>query len=183
MRNAPVKVVVFQCPCGIGDRQRVPRFDRPRSRAIFVEVPVSSIKTSLSGSRSGWPLNQARRRASTSGRSCSLACAVFFQGHRVTVEKTPDRARCELRSMFRPQHLGQLDKGDVDLALDRRQNHVAIRFNPLGALVATLRLCPCRTALPPFTDPAHGTCDRDTKSIGSCSPRQTCFNSRDHPRP
>lgn len=100
----------------------------------------------------------------------------------MTVEKTPDRARREQRSMFRPQHLGQFDKGDVDLALDRRQDHVAIRFNPLGALVAALRLCPCRTALPPITYPAHGTCDRHAKSTGRCSPRQACLNSRDHPR-
>lgn len=88
----------------------------------------------------------------------------------MTVEKTSDLAKCELRFMFRPQHVGQLDKGDVNLELDRRQDQVAIRFNLLGVLVATLRLCPCRSAFPPFTDPAHGTCDRDTKLIGSCSP-------------
>src|SRR3546814_10071686 len=68
-RNAPVKVVVFQWPCGIGDRHRAPRFARPRGRAIFVDAPVSSMNTNRSGSRSGWALNHARRRARTSGRS------------------------------------------------------------------------------------------------------------------
>ena len=46
-------------------------------RAILVEAPVSSTKTSLSGSRAGWASNQARRRCSTSGRCCALACAFF----------------------------------------------------------------------------------------------------------
>src|SRR3546814_1740175 len=48
-RNAPVKVVVFQWPCGIGDRHRAPRFARPRGRAIFVDAPVSSMNTNRSG--------------------------------------------------------------------------------------------------------------------------------------
>lgn len=35
MRNAPVKVVVFQCPCEIGDRLRVPRFAPPAEPCHF----------------------------------------------------------------------------------------------------------------------------------------------------
>jgi len=45
-RNAPVKVVVFQWPCGTPARQRSPRGDRPRRRAIFVDSWFSSMKTS-----------------------------------------------------------------------------------------------------------------------------------------
>ena len=48
-------------------RQRSPRLARPRSRAILVDAPVSSMKTSFSGSRSGCPSNQRSRRAFTSG--------------------------------------------------------------------------------------------------------------------
>ena len=47
-------------------------------RAMLVFAQVSSMKTSRSGSRSGWASNQACRRFTISGRSCSLACAVFF---------------------------------------------------------------------------------------------------------
>src|SRR4051812_38027175 len=36
------------------------------------------MKISFSGSRSSWPSNQALRRRNTSGRCCSLACAVFY---------------------------------------------------------------------------------------------------------
>ena len=56
----------------------LPAGARPRNRAILVEAPVSSMKTRCRGSRSGCASNQASRRAATSGRSCSLACAVFF---------------------------------------------------------------------------------------------------------
>jgi len=71
-------MVVFQCPCGTAARQRWPFGDHPRSRAIFVLAPVSSMKISLSGSRSSWPSNQSWRFARTSGRCCSLAWPVFF---------------------------------------------------------------------------------------------------------
>jgi hypothetical protein len=44
----------------------------------LVLAPVSSMKTSLSGSTKGRAACQMRRRAATSGRSCSLARSVFF---------------------------------------------------------------------------------------------------------
>lgn len=48
------------------------------NRAIFVDAAVSSMKISLSGSRSIWPSNQVLRRRRTLGRCCSAACAIFF---------------------------------------------------------------------------------------------------------
>src|ERR1700710_2323486 len=112
-RSAPVKVVVFQCPCGTAARHRSPCKARPRSRAILVEAPVSSMKTRRFGSRSGWAANQARRRAATSGRSCSAACAVFFEGHAVAVEAAPDGAGPERDAVLGPQQFGQFDQADV----------------------------------------------------------------------
>ncbi len=64
-------------PVGGAPRQRSPRLERPRSRAIFVDRPVSSMQTGLAGSKSSWLSNQAWRFLKTSGRSCSNACAVF----------------------------------------------------------------------------------------------------------
>jgi hypothetical protein len=72
------KVVVFQWPCGIAAHSRSPFGARPWRRAMLVEAHVSSMKTSRSGSSSGWPSNPSRRRLRTCGRSCSSACAVFF---------------------------------------------------------------------------------------------------------
>ena len=59
-------------------RHRSPLRDHPRSRAIFIDAPVSSMKISRSGASPAWPSNQSRRRASTSGRRCSAAWPVFF---------------------------------------------------------------------------------------------------------
>jgi hypothetical protein len=48
--SPPIKVVVFQWLCGIEARQRFPFGAQPRSRAIFVERPLSSMKIRRSGS-------------------------------------------------------------------------------------------------------------------------------------
>ncbi len=112
-RRPPMNVVVFQCPCGTGIRQRVPRFDRPRRRATFVETAVSSMKTRCPGSRSGWPSNHALRRTATSVRVCSLACAVFFNGHGVAVEAAPDRARRETHAVLCRQPVRQFASSPV----------------------------------------------------------------------
>jgi hypothetical protein len=71
------------------------------------------MKTRRSGSRSGWASNQARRLAATSGRSCSLAWAVFFEGHRVAVKEAPHRAGCEGCAVLGAQQIGQFDQGDI----------------------------------------------------------------------
>jgi hypothetical protein len=49
-RKPATKVVVFQWPCGILPTNRSPRGARPRSRALLVLVPVSSMKTNREGS-------------------------------------------------------------------------------------------------------------------------------------
>lgn len=45
---------------------------------MLVAVHVSSMNTKRSGSRSTWLSNQSWRCLRTSGRSCSMACPVFF---------------------------------------------------------------------------------------------------------
>jgi hypothetical protein len=97
----------------------------------LVEAPVSSMKTSRVGSRSGCASNQASRRLATSGRSCSLACAVFFDGHRVAVKEAPDRAGREGGTMIAAQHIGQFNEGDVHLRVDRTQDNIPICLDPM----------------------------------------------------
>jgi hypothetical protein len=58
------------------------------------------MKTSFSGSRSGWPSNQSSRCFKISGRSCSLACAVFFSRDAVTVEEAPQRSYAEAMAVL-----------------------------------------------------------------------------------
>ena len=71
---------------------------RPRNRAVFVPTPVSSMKTSLSGSSSAWFSNQASRRLRTSGRCCSAGCVRRFLTDAVAVEEAPERADPETRA-------------------------------------------------------------------------------------
>ena len=68
------------------------RAGHDRVRAILVEAPVSSLKISHSGSRSSWPSNQTSRASLTSGRSCSAACADFFDRDGAAMEEAPQAA-------------------------------------------------------------------------------------------
>src|SRR5690606_21814974 len=90
-RSAPVKVVVFQCPCGIAALQRRPFTARPYSRAILVEAPGSSIRPGRWGSFSGWAGPQAGGGGGRSGLVCSGRWAVFFNRHAMAVEEAPQR--------------------------------------------------------------------------------------------
>src|SRR6201993_2099299 len=113
------------------------------------------MKTSLSGSSSGASSRQAWRAAATSGLSCSAACALFFEGHAVTVEKTPNRARRKRGSPLGGQHLGNLNQGHVRLGLDRLHDRLMVLFNAPGALITALPLGFGRSTLVPFLDKAH----------------------------
>jgi hypothetical protein len=65
-----------------------------------------------------------------------LACAGFFDGHGVAVEKAPDRARRHAQAMVAAQKLGNLNQGHIRFGLDRGEDLVLIGFDPLRALVA-----------------------------------------------
>jgi hypothetical protein len=63
---------------------------------------------------------------------CLLArVCCFFERHRVTVEKSPDRARCKACTMFGAEQLCHLNQRDVRLPLDRRQDHLAIGLDAM----------------------------------------------------
>ena len=125
-RRPAVKVVVFNSPCGTAARQRWPRFERPRRRAILVEAPVSSMNTSRRGSRSGWLSSQASRaRLRRQRRSCWRRARFFLKlipwrsKNRHTVPVPTDRIalfqqRLQLgtsRDVRRLLHLGQQERG------------------------------------------------------------------------
>src|SRR3954469_17865383 len=150
-RRPATKVVVFQWPRGTPDLSRWPRSARPRSRAMLVDAPVSSRKTSLSGSRSSWPANHASRRFRMSGRSCSSACADFFECQAGSVEEGPDRADARLEAPLRREALLHLDKADVVLRLDQAEQEVAMGIE-LRASRLALR---ARRALSGLARPAH----------------------------
>jgi hypothetical protein len=140
------------------------------------------MKTSRVGSRSGCASNQASRRLATSGRSCSLACAVFFDGHRVAVKEAPDRAGREGGIMIAAKHVGQFDEGDVHLRVNRAQDHIPISLDPMRSLITALRLRARGTRRVPFSNPADRTRHPNAKPFCGRPPGQATRHSRDHTR-
>ena len=174
-------------PAPGGDGRAEPGLQR---RAILVDAPVSSTKTSLSGSRAGWASNQARRRCSTSGRCCSLACAVFLKviprrwkkRHTVLWET---RSPCSLSRwaaisasiMSGARGLTRAQRREA-LYFDQRQDearrcpHLGPCLDPLRAPVATLWPGPiaARCSLP-GPNPLDRRRRRDPEALGR-SPRR-----------
>src|ERR1044071_2106796 len=95
-RRAARKVTIFQCPQGTRPMTRRPRLARPRSRAMLVAVPVSSMKTSRFGSRVACSAFHPVRAAAMSGRSCSAACTIFFEADALGGEEPPYRAVADM---------------------------------------------------------------------------------------
>ncbi len=182
-RSAPTKVVVFQCPCGTLARHRCPRMARPRNRAIFVEAPVSSMNTRRSGSRSGWASNQAWRRAATPGRSCSLACAVFFEGEIVAVQEAPDRAAGKQGPVIALEHVRQLGQRDVLLRLDGRQDDVAKRLDPMRAHIAAHWQRRQSSLIPPGPQPADRRSYTDPEPLSGSVSGRAAIDGSDHTGP
>src|SRR5438270_4251964 len=112
---------------------------RGRYDASLAEAPVSSMKTSLVGSRSSCPANHSRRRFWTSARCCSSACAVFFEGDLVTVEEAPQHGDRKALATIGDQPLLYLEQREVRAAPDQAQQIVVMRLDPARAAVAAGR--------------------------------------------
>jgi hypothetical protein len=83
--------------------------------------------------RSSCPSNPSSRRSATSGRACSLACAVFFKSQPATREAFPqDRAR-NRHAAFHREPFEQFADRQVRRLVDKREQVV-----PVGIGLATL---------------------------------------------
>src|SRR5690242_11771654 len=148
---------------------------------MFVEVPVSSIKTSRLGSSAPWPACQATRAAAISGRSCSLACTIFFKADALGGEKPPHRAI--------PDNLAAA--GELATKLLKRQ--VCSLANPLQqplpfllqarAVVAAHRPVLQTTFRPPRIHPLNHRADRHLVPLCRLVARQTALNRPNNPFP
>src|SRR4051812_30628554 len=108
---------------------------------MLVEAQVSSTNTRRSGSRSSWPSNQASRRLTMSGRSCSEACAVFFARDVMAAAETPERGHADLSPLSGEPCL-QLGRGDVGPRVERRVDQARMRLRLVREPVAAQRLGP-----------------------------------------
>ena len=74
-----------------------------------------------------------------SGRSCSVACAVFFARDLVTLEEAADRAVAEHQTLV-GQLAAQFLQRDVRCLLQQGQDRRAIRLDPSRTPVSAQRL-------------------------------------------
>src|SRR5438067_9697884 len=122
-RNAARKVSVRQRPCGTLATSLRPRAQRPCIRVMLVLAQVSSMKTSREGSSRPWYFFHCARRLATSGRSCSLACRLFFEADPFVLEKMPNREVTHFEPAL-GQFRGQRPKRNVGLLGELAQQPV-----------------------------------------------------------
>src|SRR5713226_8766713 len=105
---------------------------------MLVEVPVSSRKTSRAGSRAGCSAFQAARASATSGRSCSLACTIFFKADALGGKEPPHRPVADMQTAS-GQLGADLFQRQIWNRRDPRQQPSPLALQP-RAVVATHRL-------------------------------------------
>jgi hypothetical protein len=95
---------------------------------MLVAAPVSSMKTSLLGSRSSWSSNQASRRFRMSGRSAQPHARTFFERQAAAVEEGPDGAHARLDATLRGKPLLHLHDRHVRRQFDQSEQEGALRI-------------------------------------------------------
>jgi hypothetical protein len=88
-----------------------------------------------------------------SGRSCSAACAVFFECQAAAVEECPQRRASRTNTTLRSQLVQHLADGDFRLRLDLPENVVAMPIK-LGTARLTLPARPAIARLACLPHPA-----------------------------
>src|SRR5215212_357294 len=141
-RNAARKVSVRQRPCGTLATSRCPRTQRPWRRVILVFAHVSSRKTKRAGSSRLWYFFHCTRRRATSGRSCSLACRLFFETDACMLEEVPDRVIAHHNPAL-CQFSNQRPQCHIRLLRQTSEKPVALARQRIGP-IASHR--PCRRA-------------------------------------
>ena len=148
---------------------------------MLVEVPVSSIKTSREGSSIGWAARQAARAAATSGRSCSLACTIFFEADPLGGKETPHRPVADMDAASGKRRPDLL-QGQIGRRRDQRQQPLAFLSQTRAAIASHRPGDKPAFALPgvnPFDHRAH----RNGKQTSRALSRQTALNRANNPLP
>ncbi len=168
--------------CGKPIRSRSPLAQRPWLRVMLVAVHVSSMNTRRSGSRPSYPSNPCRRCLRTSGRSCSIACPVFFPRDAVTLEEAMHRADPD-RCATLDQRCLNLGQGHVALLCDQFLDQVAMHLDLALMPITAARFGNCLTMLNSKLAPADCTQCADPKMRRSCAATHNSINCRNNPVP
>src|SRR3546814_2724333 len=78
----------------------------------------------------------------------SLACAVFFEGHAVTIEQPPHGALRHLHPVLPLQVPDDLRKRDVALSFDQPQGLRSVSLEVVRAVISALRAAQGRPSAP-----------------------------------
>ncbi len=115
-----------------------------------------------------------------SGRSCSAACADFFERQAAAVQKGPDRAHAYLDVALRREARLHFDKGDIRGRFDEPEKEIAMGIK-LRAPWLSLSVGGALAPVPRPTDPADGRCDANPKLHRRPPGRQSRQRRVDHP--
>src|SRR5277367_4593624 len=138
------------------------------------------MNTRRSGCNSGRISDQTRRRCTTSGRSCSLACAVFFEGDPTPGKKAVDDRRRKALAVIALETLGDLRERDVGCLGHERKDCLRERFDAIRAFVAALWSWLDRAGPSPQLMPLDGSRRRDAEAIGRSPPAHACIDRANH---
>src|SRR5271165_341299 len=138
--------------------------------AMLVVAPLSSRQTWRLGSMSCSVCCHCCRCAFTSARSCSAACAVFFERVLVAAEEPPYRADAHPHSALGQLRL-QLGQRDVSPSFEPAQDEVGLGFDPARPAVATLLLRLDASGFATLRDPADDAGHAHVKSLGRLAAR------------
>src|SRR5271165_3845121 len=180
LRKAATKVIVFHSPSGTRPINLTPRGARPRSRTKLVLTAVSSINTNRAGSSMPCSRIQRRRARTTSARSRSAACRLFFEGDAVADEKPRKRTLAgsnALPAQYRNRfHQRQIRVFGKDSQYPRR----ALLQ---GRNAAPARLRCGAPALAPALQPLHSRAHAHLETVSRLVPRGAHLHGFDHPLP
>src|SRR5450631_1022214 len=154
-RKAAMNVKVFQWPCGTLATSRSPRGERPEWRTILVVTDVSSIKTRRFARKDDFSAFSSARAAATSGRSCSAACSVFFEGDAVPIVKSPDRGSTDFQFFGRCEACADLVECQIGFSGHQIEQPPLVLLERRAA-VASARLRRDATGCTPELHPADG---------------------------
>src|SRR5215470_1145385 len=177
-RNAAMKVIVFQRPCGTMALSLRPRGAHPLSGAMLVLVQVSSMKTRRSGAIRSWYFVHCARRRAMSGRSRSPATTLFFKAQLLVMHEGPHRAVIHLQAA-----LGELGyqpaQGEVPLPNPSQQPDAVLARNRPWLVTPNLA-CSDATSLPQASHPPDRGADANAKLLCSLVTGQTAGLNRSH---
>ncbi len=173
-RSPARNVMVDQRMNGTAATRRSPCVAQPRVRVMLVLAQVSSTKISRSGSTRPWYRFQRSRLRATSGRSCSAARRLFFEGQARVAKKTPNGVIADFGAT-----VGQLRTQGTHgrIRNGRNPREQPITLGKQNSVTSAAHWLGCARARGPLAiDPAHDGCRAKIKKPGNSTPRLARIN-------